>query len=236
MTTDIFIRTYAGDAAWLEYSLRAVQKFCTGFSNLAVVCPEDSSDTIRPLADRYGANFATCPKLHTDDYIGQQATKMHADKWSDAEAICFVDSDVIFLGPATPGDLIDNGKISMLKTAYNTIDTPWQGVTEAAVGFQVEWEYMRRFPLTFPRELLPASRRHIEQTHGKDFDHFIRDIRGRHFSEFNVLGALSERLMPGAIDWRDTAQGNLPPLLSKQFWSWGGLNEEIKNQLETLLQ
>lgn len=236
MNTDIFIRTYEGDAKWLRYCLRSLRKFASGFNETIIVCPEGSAHAIQPLAEEFGARFHTCKQLHPDDYVGQQATKMLADTWCNSEFICFVDSDVVFTRPASPADSFRDGKIWMLKTKYSTISCPWQPITESAVGFAVQFEYMRRFPLTYPTRLLPMVRCHIEATHGVPFAQFIRSIPGRCLSEFNVLGALADNLALEEFLWMDTATCALPEAFSKQFWSWGGVTLDIVKQIEETLK
>lgn len=235
-TVDIFIRTYAGDAQWLPYCLRSIHKFCSGFSNLIIVTPESSKSVIKPIASEFGADFFVCDQLNIDDYVGQQGTKMLADTWCKSDSICFVDSDVIFIRDTTPNLIIsDSGCIDMIKTAYNTIECPWQSITEKAVGFPVEFEYMRRLPLTYNRDLLEFTRTHIEKTHGRTFHQFIAEVPGRELSEFNILGAIAEKFMPEKFNFINSSIDPLPELYIKQFWSWGGITEEVQETINNLL-
>lgn len=57
----------------------------------------------------------------------------------------------------------------------------------------------------------------------------------RHFSEFNVMGAIAERFMPEKFRFIDTNVEELPPLYCKQFWSWGGITPEIAAEIEKTL-
>lgn len=235
-TIDLFIRTYSGDAQWLPYCLRSIKKYCSGFSDLIIVTPESSRSVIEPIALEFGAKFFVCPQLNTDDYVGQQATKMMADTWCTSDAICFVDSDVIFCKKITPETIIsDAGCIRTIKTSYSTIECPWQSITENAVGFPVEFEYMRRMPLTYNRDLLVFTRNHIEKTHGRTFQQFIKEVPGRNLSEFNILGAIADKFMPEKFSFIDSNKDPLPELYAKQFWSWGGVSDEIKQQIEEIL-
>ena len=234
-TVDLFIRTYAGDAQWLPYCLRSIKKYCSGFSNLIVVTPSESEAAIRPIASKFGTDFHICPKMNVDDYVGQQGTKMLADTWCKSDAICYVDSDVIFIRDTTPKFILtESGSISMIKTAYSTIECPWQSITENAVGFPVEFEYMRRMPLTYNRDLLEFTRNHIEKTHGRTFQQFIEEVPGRHLSEFNILGAIADKFMPEKFNFTDSSIDPLPELYAKQFWSWGGVSADVK-QIEEIL-
>jgi hypothetical protein len=235
-TADIFIRTYAGDAEWLRYCLRSIVKFATGFHSTTVVCPVASHDVIHPIAAEFGCPYDACEQLNVDDYVGQQATKMLADKWCAADIVCFMDSDSVLVRPFTPESVVGpDGKVQLLKTRYDGIDLPWQEITEQVVGFPVAWEYMRRHPFAYPKELLPLVRQRIEEFQGMPFEQFIRSIPGRHFSEFNAIGAVADRLYPEMIDWVDTAEHALPEVYVKQFWSWGGLTPEIRAEIETIL-
>lgn len=236
MNTSLFVRTYAKDAAWLRHCLRSLEKFATGFLQKVIVTPKDSHEVIQPLAAEFGWEYDVCEELAQESYVSQQITKLMADQWCSGENICYVDSDVIFTRPFSPECLVDeDGKILLLKTAYDTIESPWRPITEQVVGFPVEFEMMRRLPLTYPRELLQKTRDHIEQTHGKSFKDFAREIKGRHFSEFNVMGAIAERFMPEKFRFIDTNVEELPPLYCKQFWSWGGITPEIAAEIEKTL-
>lgn len=238
MTSSLFIRTYDKDARWLRYCLRSLDKFASGFSQKVIVTPMDSHDAIHPLAVEFDWQYDCCELLAKDDYVGQQGTKMMADTWCSGDIICFIDSDLVFLRPFTPGCVVNEAwKIPILKTRYDTIECPWQSITENTVGFPVEWEYMRRFPLSYPRELFDLTRNHIERTHGIDFKDFMWKVKGRHLSEFNILGAIAEKFMPERFDMIDTNSGaEFPPLYAKQFWSWGGVTSDIEKEIETILQ
>lgn len=235
MTADIFIRTFARDVPWLRNCLRSIRRFGSGFNSVVIVTPPESHDAVYPLARDFGCAYDVCERMHHDDYIGQQGTKMNADRWCTADVISHVDSDVLFCEPFSPSMLIEGGKVKMLKTRYATLDTPWQRVTERVVGFPVEFEYMRRMPLSYPRELYPFARDHIAALHGVSFAKFIKDIPKRQLSEFNVLGAIAEKFMAERFEWIDTEQF-LPPGITKQYWSWGGITTAMASEIEITLQ
>jgi len=237
MTYDIFYRTYSGDAVWLEYSLQSIHKFVTGYSSVIVTAPESSRAIIEPIVLKQGFKFSGCDAIHKDDYVGQQATKMYADLYTTSDIIVHVDSDVIFTKSVTLQSFLnaEGTKPLNLKSAYANIDTPWKSITEARVGFEVHYEYMRRIPLIYPREIYKHTRDHLEKVHGITFYEFIRSIKNREMSEFNIIGAVSELYYPNCIEWQDThGTVPIPELIAKQYWSWGGINdyeEEIKKFL-----
>lgn len=237
MTVSLFIRTYEKDAGWLRYCLRSLERHGSGFSQRIIVTPVESDGVIGPIAREFGWLYDVCERMAGDDYVGQQGTKMMADMWCSGDVICYVDSDLVFSRSFTPECVVEaDGRIPMLKTRYDGIECPWRPITEGVVGFPVEWEYMRRFPLAYPRELLPLARARIEEVHGIGFGEFIRRVPGRHLSEFNVLGAVGEREMPERFRMIDTdGGGEWPPLYAKQFWSWGGITPEIADEMEGMI-
>src|SRR2546430_1989099 len=107
---DIFIRSYWKDFAWLELCLAAIAQYCHGFRSVIVVVPRSSQPWLRrfpALEDKVQVEFC---RDYRDDYLGQQATKLRADTFTDADFICHVDSDCIFCRPTAPADLIEEGK------------------------------------------------------------------------------------------------------------------------------
>lgn len=237
MTYDIFYRTYAGDAVWLEYSLQSIHKFVTGYSSVIVTAPESSKAIIEPIVLKHGFKFIACQALHRDDYVGQQATKMYADLYTSSDLVVHVDSDVIFTKPVTLQSFLnaEGTKPLNLKTPYVDIDTRWKRITEASVGFKVHYEYMRKIPLTYPREIYKCTRNYLEKVHGITFNKFIRSIPTGKMSEFNIIGAVSERYYPNCIEWQDThGTVPIPESCAIQYWSWGGI-EHHEAEIQRLL-
>jgi hypothetical protein len=119
-----------------------------------------------------------------------------------------------------------DGKPMMLKTPYDQLDDQakvWQSVTANYMGFNPDYEYMRRMPLVYPIDIYAKVRDYLTERHGPWEDWFPK-IEGRKLSEFNILGAYAERFMPEEFHWIDTSKEELPPLVARQGWSWGGLD------------
>src|ERR1700741_2957188 len=95
MKVDIYIRTYKNDLGWLQYCLRSIHKYVTGYRKIIVCIPENQ---VSLLNDFNLQNVITCP-IYKNDYIGQQVSKLLSYKETDADYILFVDSDVCFSKP-----------------------------------------------------------------------------------------------------------------------------------------
>jgi FkbM family methyltransferase len=233
-TCDIFIRTYPGDYQWLNYCLRSINKFASGFRKTWIVSPSPwISSTEVDEIDWRVMNDET-----EDGYLAQQITKLYADVITDYQSdyILHVDSDVIFTRPVTPQEFLHNGKVVWYYTPYNQIETPWQPITEKFLGQKVEYEFMRRLPIMVPRWLYPRLREACHHLHRQVISDYIKTQPTRAFSEFNALGAYAWTYHRNLIQWVDTTGDHtMPEPVARQFHSWSGLTPEVKQEIEKIL-
>lgn len=228
--TDIFIRSYKRDFPWLEYSVKLIKKYCSGFRNIIIVAPENDFRELRLKMSTSGAILHACPN-YKNDYLGQQVTKLQAHKYSDADRILFVDSDVMFTAPTTPEYFMAGDAIWLYKTPYREEllgqAMCWKPITETAVRFNVDWEYMRRFPLMYWRSTLV----NLEEYMG-DVGQYIINQPANSFSEFNVLGAYAEMFEADKYKFIDTTCNDIVAPIATQYWSWGGISTKLKKELD----
>jgi len=232
---DIVVRSHYRDLQWLQYCLRSIVRFGSGFRRTLVVVPESCRERIRrsPL-DHVETVF--CPN-YADDYLGQQVTKLCADMVTDADYILHIDSDCAFHSPVQPDDFFVDGCPEVMITPVELFDgdPPWQAQTERAVGFSVKYDYMRRQPLVYPRWLYGKLRDHVHTFHGRELADFVLAQGPLGFSEFNALGALAHRNYPDAFSWRVWLSTDYDERFCRIHWSWGGLSAEIRRELEAIL-
>lgn len=233
---DIVIRTYSKDLEWLKYSLQSIYKFCSGFRNIIIIIPEKQKHLLDALNLTQEKIF-TCPD-YKDDYLGQQITKICADQYSDADYIMFGDSDTLITQPLKPEYLFREDKPIILKTSYEKIGNtvPWKSVTQKALGFDVQFEFMRRHPFLYRSDTLKEFRAYMKQLHGKEVGEYINKQPDRAFSEFNAIGAFADKFEHDKYYFQDTETEPLPPLYVRQFWSWGGITNEVLEELNNILK
>ena len=236
--TDILIKSCKKDADWLVFSLRSIQRFCTGFRQVVLLFPEAEKDALTPLNITSEKVFFTQDR--PDFYLWQQVEKMRAYAYTDATFVTFVDSDVMFTKPCSPQDLLHEGKPIVLYTPYSVLvdqsgnpTTPWQKTTEAALKRAVEFEFMRRFPMTASLRLLHEFDAFMVETHNQSVESYV--MSQRTFSEFNSLGAFAYYFQPESCHFVNTEPQPIPPPVARQGWSWGGLTPEIRAEMEALL-
>ena len=235
MNCDILIRSYYKDFGWLRYALRSIERYCRGFSRVIVVVPQSS----RRKLDWMGlsGNVTITCRDYADDYLGQQITKLTADELTDADYICHIDSDCVFCQPTTPDDLFEQGKPRVLMAPYDRLDphVPWKDITERFLCREVAYEFMRMPPYTFPRWIYGAFREHTRALHGRSAEHYILAQPPRGFSEFNALGAYAFYYHPQHFSWFDVSVGSPSAGHCRAFWSWGGIDDRIRQDIESLL-
>ncbi len=183
-----------------------------------------------------GDRTITCPD-YADDYLGQQVTKLHADLLTDADYVCHVDSDCVFVRSTQPSDLFDRDIPRVTMVPYRTLDrqVPWRDITQRFIGAPIEYEYMRGPPYTFPVWLYPALREHTRALHGMTAERYVLSQPPRGFSEINALGAYAYVRHRDSFSWHDLSSASAPDPACHVYWSWGGIDSATQEELETLL-
>jgi len=232
MQVDIFIRTYHKDLPWLDYALKSIHKHVTGYHRIIVAIPEGQGHLLSHLTTE---TVIEVPDLE-DGYIGQQLTKMEAWRYTDAECVLFWDSDVVAKGPIDiHQEYFKEGRPILYKTRYTSIlGTPWQAITAKAIGFDVEWEYMRRMPIAHQTASLGDCCAYIESIHDAALCDYLTAQPLRQFSEFNAIGAFVAEFQFKDYAIIDTDSIDMPPNKVEQFWSWGQITNEVRQKLHTI--
>lgn len=229
---DIFIRTFHRDAPWLVHALSSIRKFCHGYGGVHLVYPKDDEAVIQKAVNGYNIMPHPVPNDPGVGYLEQQVSKLTADTFTRADYILYVDSDCFMLRANQPADWFTNGKIPHLITPWEHVGDAkmWKAPTEKALGCEARYETMRRIPVLFPRSVVAGCRQHIERLHQKPIREYV--IEQKSFSEFNVLGTYAMVMAPHAFTFMDTTLNPLPPLIARQYWSWGGLTDAVKQEME----
>ena len=227
MQVDIFIRSWHGDFNWLEYCLRSIKKYAHGFGKVHICIPSDDI-TMLPA----GSEEVHLVNRWSDDYIGQQNDKLHCDMYCNAPYVLCMDSDCVLTRDLRPEDLFMQGNPIWLYEAVPHNQSPWYPITEEALGWMPEFEFMRRHPFVFSRSALRDFRAFMFNRHGESLSNWLKKRPKGRFSEFNAFGAWAYRNYHEHFAWMTPEE---VPCYVMQKWSWGGLNDEIKKEFEALL-
>jgi hypothetical protein len=239
MTVDLFLRTYPADYQWLPFLLRSLGRHVRGFRNLITVWPLGASYPREQLRQEVvdmligsgvvsGWRADLCP-IYPDDYVGQQITKLRCHEYTDADEVCFLDSDLVFVRDFTPESL----------KPFHVECRPWDSVGKAQCWYpptkillreDPPYETMTRHPFQFPTAMIKRCYEHVGgETALLGF--------GAHFSEFNLLGnwaILHEGAPTKIVGLGDSTQEQRRDDFVLQGWSWGGVDAKVEAKMREL--
>lgn len=226
----IFIKTCSKDLPWLDYCLKSIRKFGSGFAELVVMADEDCRGS--SILNGLRVHYCSVP---ANGYLYQQVCKLNADRLLNSDLILFVDSDCVFHRPFSPAAFTKEGKPILLKERWERFshDHPvhcWKAITERHTSFPVAFEYMRRLPIIHHRDALRVVREAQPELSSS-----LLSRSDREFSEFNLIGAYADHVIPGKYWMLEVGVDPLPEVVCEQFWSWGGISEDIRLRMEAML-
>jgi hypothetical protein len=237
-TVDLFLRTYPADYGWLPFLFRSMLRHVRGFRALVIVYPCDQVGP--PAIAEWGRRLIDAGCIETfqsvptdrgypDDYVGQQITKLRSFEFTDADEVCFLDSDLVFVRDFTP----ESKRPGIVECR------PWDAVGKAQCWYQPTkillreeplYETMARHPFQYPRSL-------IERCYAYVGGEAALLGFGAHFSEFNLLGNFAVNhagFAPVMMNTGDSTQEDRVDDWVHQGWSWGGVNEKVEAKMREL--
>lgn len=235
--TSIFIRSYRGDVPWLNYCLRSIKKYSYGFHEVVIALPIGDESHFDKF-DFLGYKVVWVEPNKCTGYLDQQITKTNADLYCDGDEILFIDSDCVATTVFSPNDFKESGKPVQLIRHWSECGTAiiWKLITQKALGIEPPFEHMAVMPLIYSRHTLPLLRDYVQSTHFKTLAEYICEQPHSHFSEFNLMGSFAIRFTPQLYDWRIADIQNDKYFRGiKQYWSHGGLTDEIRSEIESFL-
>jgi len=223
----IFIRTYKNDIKWLNYCLASIHKNLKGWDEIVICIPTGQQHLLSHLT---AEKLIVC-KQYKDDYIGQQVSKLEAYKHCKGQYILFVDSDVVFYEGADVRGYFHDNKPVILYDKYENVGEAivWKPVVEMLFQEEVQYEYMRRAPQLFLKSTLELFAELFPE-----IEKYAIGQPYRKFTEFNILGFFAHKHQEEAYSFISLWNNPVPVNKSKQYWSWSGMTEEERKELEKI--
>lgn len=235
MKASLFVRSYNKDFPWLQYCLKSIHKYASGFGEIVVAVPDGQHHALAHLTAEKVVPVFDDGK---NGYLLQQNTKLHADMLTRGEVVVTIDSDCVFCRPVTPETFMHGDKVRWLITPMDSlpleIKRAWGHVMFKAVLQNPSWEFMRKCTVAVPKWAYGEFRQFMEKTHGIKLDAYIMSQPNREFSEWNTLGLFLYTHFNDKIHWHDCSTMGLPEPWEFQSWSYGGLTDEIRAKLEAI--
>ena len=254
MRTAIFIRSHRPDIIWLEYCLRSMRKYVTGFEYVTVAVPSHDMPIFYPLSKKHNFKLWTYPVVNQKNMLSSEVALCHVDSiCGSVDGVCLFDSDCVWVEPATPLDFTVGGRPVLIGQSFEIMarnkngGIVWQGMAEKALGWKPTHETMRH-PTIYLCETFAPFRAAVEKHTRQRFDDYVLSCQEKWpqtFAELTSLGAFAAKIFPEKYFFADVAV----PLLSntkadsgapitalklRQFWSHGGINPKIRDELEAI--
>ena len=220
MKTSIVTVTYDKDLEFLKYNLKSIQKFCKGYHDNVVIIDDHENDCVETqryldsVGQKYFVNKDA--KYIKKGYVRQQYMKLLSDLYvsQDTDYICHIDADSIFKTEHSPNRFFRNNKPILIKNNYSKLVKAftkrgentdgilkWKETTSEILNWDVEYEFMFRMPLVYPKNLTKLVREYIEEINNSSLLDTLKDIPI--MSEYNVLGAYAHQFTPQDFFWID---------------------------------
>jgi len=218
---DIFIRSYFRDFRWLTLSLRSIAKFVEGYRQIVIVMPGSSFERLRgdEIPPSIGATVFPCPEFD-DDYLGQQVSKLNADRYTDADLIAHIDSDCIFQQRCMLPALVTKGGrpiVRMLWQSRRSSGHGWRRCIADFHGTPLPFDALVPPPIAYPRKLYEDLRTQCRTRHGITIEAWCLSRSPHTVSEFGLLTAQAWLHHRHDYCWgRADAEVGWP---CKQYWS-----------------
>ena len=246
MTTDIFIKTYYKDFCWLEYALKSIKKFGSGFRSIVIVTDEGHTIPseildIMPVKVFYVPLPKKQPSYveHGLGYLWQQYIKLTWYNYTDADNVYIVDSDQMFSTPTTPEHFKTDGKFHWVYQDWAKAGTCicWKESTDKLIGRPTIYDSMCAFGFILQRDTTIALRNFLLSTHGgTDIWDILCSKNMKTCSEFNIFGSfidIYDRQEYTKLINIDTSSIHNSTIITD--WSWGSLNSDIKVRRDKIL-
>jgi hypothetical protein len=245
MPVDIFIKTYHKDFIWLEYLLKSIKKFASGFRNIIIISDDDGNllpDHFKTIID-FTIIYVKIPKSSIKFEVGigyawQQYIKLSWYNYTDAESIVLLDSDEMLTCNTTPDSFKSNGK-------YNWFYRTWTDAGNAIchknsvdkiLKYNTEYECMYVPVFYFTKSATHSLEKYLTKLHGtSNIWDIIILLNLPKLSEFNIFGNFIHKIQHPDYNYlyNTTNAFNNSILLS---WSWGGLTNEDKFKRNKILE
>jgi len=239
--TRLFIVTYAKDFVYLEYCLRSIQKFATGFVGTTILVPTKDVPALRIIINNSGIKNVIVKSGYEwakKGMLWHLVQKCRADEWCpDADYIAHFDADCVFTSPVTPETFFKDGKPLLRYEPFATLSLRqpnilnWKAAAERCLPFTVNNEGMRGHPEVYHRTLYAKTRELVEQKTKLPFNDFVKSTRNefpQEFCEFVTLSAVAQELFKDNYFFVDLSKEPNPdksPYPVCQFWSHGEITK-----------
>lgn len=258
-SVEILIVTYSKDFNWLEYALRCISKYASGFQGVTVAHPAHEAALFTQL-HRFDYRFRL--RLHAYDEVPGKGFLQHELKMAHADSITpegtdfvmHMDGDCMMKMRNDLEDYFLNDKPIYIWRTWDSLSSTdprdptrkvvsdcimWKEPTAKQVGFHSDAYTMCRHPTMFPIGFYKRYRDHVSSHHQIPFDEYmlsgVQNSHPQDRMDFTAMGQYAFEFMRNDFHWINCATEEYPSDRMKAFWSHGGITESIRKEIESFL-
>lgn len=226
---EVLIVTYWRDFPWLEYALKSIEKYLTGFQGVTIAIPFKDHEAGRIPLRRFLERKDRFFKMHFYDEVPGKGMVQHMVKMAEADLlvppgtkyVLHTDADGIFKMATTPEHYFWNDKPYYLIRSWSSLGVPdprhpiskavsdcaqWKGPTDIQLGWDTEFYCMAMNTAVLPIDFYKPYRDHIAAVHKRPFeDHMLagRNEFPQTSMDWTAMGAWAHRFMHDRFTWFD---------------------------------
>lgn len=243
---DIFIKTYHRDFVWLQYCLKSIKKFASGFRDIIIVSDNDGhaipQEYLLPNCKVFYVNKPLkrpSTVSHGIGYLWQQYIKLTWYNYTDAEQVLVLDSDEMLTVPVTPESFKRDNKFVWCYREWSKAGDGicWKKSTDFIHGLDTAYDAMCVTGFVLQKQTTLALTRHLCVKHGVKnlWDMFVK-YNMETASEYNIFGSFIYHYdRKEYLQVLDYSPENCISYTILKSWSWGGLQDEDKKKRESIL-
>ena len=156
-----------------------------------------------------------------NEYMNDQLRIIMSDN-HEGDYIAQIGIDSVFTDTTSLSSFIEDGKVMMPYTSYEALYASKmpegmkagvkknQEMTSAVMNEEVEYEFARRMPIVYPREIFAEARKFIEDIHKVTIEEYMSELDM--FNAYNFLGAFCYKYANDLFMWLNTEEMRLPPV------------------------
>ena len=256
-TLTVVYKTYSADLKWLFYSLLSLKKFVEGVDDIIIYCHDISCGELHVLITQIDLKCRVIP-VHYDmhGYIKQMIVKACCFNDVTTKYIAILDSDTIFYTPFNIKERLAGDKIVWIygnDLQPDSSEKIWETAYRIMTKQEQNVHYMiNGFPFILTATSMKDAYDKFVEMHGCDYNTFCRREMMKYnikindpiverfpdftkvFEEFEWLGFYCHHF---SNDYNFIPRNmSNPKYVLAQYWSHGGLNDEIKKEIESWLK
>ncbi|MFF2291102.1 hypothetical protein [Peribacillus butanolivorans] len=239
---DLFYKTYPGDEEWLNFSIRSVNKFARGFRQIVIVStrghnynPPPGNIPVKYIELEQPPDNGLYP--NGVGYWWQMGIKLCWDQFTDADGVVVVDSDHVFFEDFSPSTWMLGDKIIWLRRPWSEVGDGiiWKKGSDYVLGKETPFSYMVAPGCYFTRQATQLFANFIKLRFAQTPEQFYLDLKHPRASEFETFGAFIDDIKHYEYVFFHPMKFNYKPWPIKQYWSWGRVSDEIRREIEGIL-